>query len=252
MAAANRRGTFLTSLGERSGAARRDLHEPLNLVPFDAWAVFLGRARGGRRRHRSPQRHQLRACRQPGNAPYTGGSTNSFAYGRGQVVPSYNIGKMEVTTSQWVDFMNAAFESASRRSSFRISGFFRRVNGERWVPRPPTPGDSGRRSRPGEGNYPVGNISWYMAAMYCDWLCNGKNTTRSAFLNGAYDVSTFINPGQRPVAHTPGAQCWIPPLMSRSRPCTYDPNKNGPGQGGYWLCRPRATRPRSTRPPACW
>jgi hypothetical protein len=30
-----------------------------------------------------------------------------------------------------------------------------------------------------------------MAAMYCNWLHNNQSTDRQAFLNGAYDVSTF-------------------------------------------------------------
>ena len=38
---------------------------------------------------------------------------------------------------------------------------------------------------------PVGDISWRVAAMYCKWLHNDKRTDRAAFLNGAYDVSTF-------------------------------------------------------------
>jgi len=38
---------------------------------------------------------------------------------------------------------------------------------------------------------PVGDISWRVAAMYCNWLHNDKRNDRAAFLNGAYDVSTF-------------------------------------------------------------
>src|SRR5690606_14576419 len=47
----------------------------------------------------------------PGNAPWAGnGTAGDFAIGRGSVGYNYHIGRMEVTTSQWVEFFNAAFD----------------------------------------------------------------------------------------------------------------------------------------------
>src|SRR5579862_2644532 len=46
-----------------------------------------------------------------GNAPWAGnGTAGDQAIGHGQVNYDYSIGKYEVTTSQWVDFFNAAFD----------------------------------------------------------------------------------------------------------------------------------------------
>lgn len=84
---------------------------------------------------------------------------------------------------------------------------------------------------------PVGNISWRMAAMYANWLHNDKSTDREAFLNGAYDVSTFGYSGTTftdQFAHHPTARFWIPTWDEWIKAAHYDPNRAGPGQGGYW------------------
>jgi formylglycine-generating enzyme required for sulfatase activity len=84
--------------------------------------------------------------------------------------------------------------------------------------------------------YPVGNISWRTAAIYCNWLHNGKSTDRNAFLNGAYDVSTFggsqIFTDQ--ATHNPGAKYWIPTWDEWLKAAHFDPNKNVEA-GGWWL-----------------
>jgi formylglycine-generating enzyme required for sulfatase activity len=65
----------------------------------------------------------------------------------------------------------------------------------------------------GRENIPVGDISWRTAAMFCNWLNAGQSSDRSAFLQGAYDTSTFgtINGVfTDQAAHSPGARYWIP------------------------------------------
>src|SRR5690242_16533343 len=56
----------------------------------------------------------------PGNAPWPGnGTLPDAAVGRGGVDHAYKIGRYEVTTSQWADFFNAAFDRpASDRLPF--------------------------------------------------------------------------------------------------------------------------------------
>jgi len=76
--------------------------------------------------------------------------------------------------------------------------------------------------------------------MYANWLCNNKGSDRSAFLNGAYDVSTFgFTPGgifTDQLTHNPGAQYWIPTWDEWLKAAHYDPNKlNTDGtRGGWW------------------
>jgi len=94
---------------------------------------------------------------------------------------------------------------------------------------------------PGNEMIPVGDISWRMAAIYANWLHNDKSTARSAFLNGAYDVSTFgyINGdvATDQAAHHPSARYWIPTLDEMIKASHHDlskPNLDGT-TGGYWL-----------------
>lgn len=142
-----------------------------------------------------------------GNAPWAGnGTPGDRAVGRGSVGYEYKIGRFEVTTAQWVEFYNAAFD---RPANDRLPHL---IPPDHWGASgamPHTPG--GRRWSVPAGNemIPVGNISWRMAAMYCNWLSNDKSADRSAFLNGAYDVGTFGYVGnvftdQR--EHNPGAR----------------------------------------------
>ncbi len=172
----------------------------------------------------------------PGNAPWAGnGTPNDRAIGRGGVNYEYSIGRFEVTTSQWVQFFNAAYDRPQAQ----------------WLPHlipptfwgaqsttPNTPG--GRRWTVPAGNemLPVGNISWRMAAMYCNWLHNNKSTDRQAFLNGAYDVSTFGYVGSNftdQLTHHPDARYWIPTWDEHLKASHYDPHRFGPEQGGWWL-----------------
>jgi formylglycine-generating enzyme required for sulfatase activity len=92
----------------------------------------------------------------------------------------------------------------------------------------------------GNAMLPVGGISWHTAAIYCNWLCNGKSQAASAFMNGAYDVSTFGYQGSSGIftdqlVHNANAQYWIPTLDEWIKAAHYDPNRNGPSQGGWWL-----------------
>jgi hypothetical protein len=173
-----------------------------------------------------------------GNQPWMGnGTVGDRAIGRGGVSYEYNIGRFEVTTAQWTEFFNAAYDRPAndRIPWLSVPNF--------WGAAPTTPTTpGGQRWTVPAGNEmrPVGNISWRLAAIYCNWLQSGKSTSREAFLNGVYDVSTF---GPRPnqpgfgdqVTHLPDARYWIPTWDELLKASHYDPNENGPGQGGWWV-----------------
>ena len=172
----------------------------------------------------------------PGTNPPTPGDR---AVGRGGVNYEYSIGKFEVTTAQWVEFFNAAYD----RPDAQLPHLF---PPSVWGAQPaPANNPGGRRWRVPAGNemIPVGNISWRMAAMLCNWYHNGKATNREAFLSGAYDVSTFgAVPGFPGIfsdqfARSPGARYFIPSWDEWLKAAHYDPNKlNGDGsRGGWWL-----------------
>ncbi|MBX3386790.1 MAG: SUMF1/EgtB/PvdO family nonheme iron enzyme [Phycisphaeraceae bacterium] len=171
----------------------------------------------------------------PGNAPWMGdGTPQDRAIGRGAVNYEYRIGRFEVTTAQWVEFYNAAFD---RPADDRIPHL---IPPDHWgaVGTAPTvPG--GQRWRVPDGNEyrAVGDISWRMAAIYCNWLHNDKATNREAFLSGAYDVSTFgidDNGFTDQAARSPGAKYFIPTWDEWLKAAHYDPNRHGQDQGGWW------------------
>ena len=88
---------------------------------------------------------------------------------------------------------------------------------------------------PGNAMLPVGNISWRMAAMYCIIL-NNKNTDRSAFMNGAYDATTFGYSGTvftDQLTHNPGAQYWIPTWDEWLKAAHWSPTN--PNHNGWYL-----------------
>jgi formylglycine-generating enzyme required for sulfatase activity len=168
-----------------------------------------------------------------------GRATDGLATGRsaaGRVDYEYSIGRFEVTTAQWTEFFNAAFD---RPESDRIPHVF---PPQAWGAVPATPSTPGglRWTVPaGREMRPVGGITWRTAAIYTNWLNSGKRTDREAFLSGAYDVSTFgFDANFRftdQQTHTPGARYWIPKWDEMIKASHWDPNRFGDGQPGYWL-----------------
>ena len=172
-----------------------------------------------------------------GNQPWrntSGGYTR--VDGRGSVGYEYRIARFEVTTAQWAEFLSAV---SARPESEAIP----------FISSPSTwggavdPSDTGPGRRyvalPGREMAGVGNISWRTAAIYCNWLHNDKSSDRSAFMSGAYDVSTFGYVGESSVftdqlTRSTGARFFIPTMDEWVKAAHYDPNRNGPGQGGWW------------------
>jgi sulfatase modifying factor 1 len=171
----------------------------------------------------------------PGNAAWQGGGDSN---GKGAVAYEYRIGRLEVTTSQWAEFFNAALDRpANDRLPHVVAPSIWGATGTT----PQSPG--GRRWNVPAGNEmrPVSGLTWRTAAMYANWLHNDKSTDRSAFMNGAYDVSTFgyLNDGSLftdQLTRSPGARYWIPSIDEWMKAAHYDPAKqNSDGSlGGWW------------------
>ena len=180
------------------------------------------------------------------NAAYGGSDPfNIGVTGRGSVGYEYSIGRFEVTTAQWVEFYNAVYARADA-ISFPAQTL--------WTPtiwgavRDTSYTGPGTRYRvnPNVANaamLPVGGISWRTAAVYCNWLHNNKSSNASAFLNGAYDVSTFS--GGFPTftdqaSRSAGARYWIPSWDEWMKAAHYDPNRlNSDGSVGGWWTYPQ-------------
>lgn len=176
-----------------------------------------------------------------GNRAYDGPDPQGLVTGRGSVGYEYRISKLEITTSQWMEFVNtfrARADAVSNSIVYAPTHWGAELD--------PTYTGPGRRYRlsssvPNAGMLPVGGIDWREAARFTNWLCNSKSTALSALDNGAYDTSTFgyTSPGifsDQPT-HNPGAQFWIPTLDEWLKAVHYDPSATGSNgeQGRWWL-----------------
>lgn len=190
----------------------------------------------------SPDGYDWVTVGDPGNQPWLGfNDPISPTYGRGSVPYEYRIGRTEVTTAQWVEFLNSAM---ARPDSLGFA--------PQWWTTPVWWGamDDPAYSGPGRrfvvrsdisdaGMLPVSGISWRMAAVLCNWLHNDKSEARDAFMTGAYDVNTFAPAGgigefTDQATRSPGAKYWIPSLDEHMKASHYDPHRHGPGQAGWW------------------
>jgi len=167
----------------------------------------------------------------PGNAAYPGDKYGPLA-GRGSVPYEYRIGRLEVTTGQWLEFVNTFINRTASGSDFGDATFWgarRDLSGHRF------------ELMPGFDNaalIPVYGISWRSAAMYANWLHNAKSSDLAAIASGAYDISTFSTNADGTfndqLTHSPGAKYWIPTLDEWIKAAHYDPARYGPGQPGWW------------------
>lgn len=188
----------------------------------------------------------------PGNAAWGGnGTLGDSAVGRGSVGYEYRIGRMEVTSAQWAEFFSAAFNRPvnDRIPHVGLPEFWGASSAAGTVP-----GGVRFVTSSATANLPAGGISWRTAAIYCNWLHNGKSTDRLAFLSGAYDVSTFSYFGnifQDQAAHSPGARYYIPTWDEWLKAVHYDPNKtNADGSvGGWWSWANSSEQPPVYGPP---
>lgn len=166
-----------------------------------------------------------------GNPGYNGFDPFGRLSDRGGVDYEYRISQTEVTSAQYAEFLNARVDAGIPIHDIfgpRYGGVGYSSSTGRW-------GVS-----PGGELLPVGGVSWQSAAIFMNWLHNDKGTDPSDFLSGAYDVSTFGRDPNDPASFTDqstrsaGAKFWIPSLDEWTKAAHWDPNKNGPGQGGYW------------------
>lgn len=175
------------------------------------------------------------------NPAYPGGpvALGSPRAGRGSVGYEYRIARTEVSTAQYLEFLNIVDRFAPDLAEHTLqpilwgAGYvIGQPQGERWR----------LGTIPNAERIPVGGISWRSAAMYINWLCNDKQPTLAALQNGAYDTSTFgqvdptnpFSPFTDQLTHSPGAKYWIPSLDEWMKAAHYDPNRNGPNQPGWW------------------
>jgi len=193
--------------------------------------------------------------RAPGNPPMLIFNFDApDAYGRGGVPYEFRIGRYEVTTAQWMEFANVVYAvpTGTRSPFLARSGpaFWGAVNDLAYT-------GPGRRWKladlPNAAMMPVFGLSPRECALFCNWLHNGKSGDPASILTGAYDSSTW---GMGPqgsmtdqIPHLPGARFWIPTVDEMMKACHYDPNRFGPGVGGWWTQKNGRNEPSVAGPP---
>lgn len=163
----------------------------------------------------------------PGNPAYQG-NIQGVGTGRGSVDYTYRMSKMEVSSGQWLEFIQFAAPLVGDPTfgAPDLWGYLNLAPGV-YIPNAPYPEQT-----------PVQGITWREAAMYANWMHNGQAKTLDAIMNGAYDVSTFGDNPDGSVSdqrtRNPDAKFWIPSLDEWLKAAHWDPNKNGEGDGGWW------------------
>jgi len=167
-----------------------------------------------------------------GNEPWRGPPFSSIVEGRGSVGYEYRISKLELTTGQYLEFFNTFAPYDLQLAHDLTPGTW----GATDINTPHTHFEL-RTDIPNAAMVPLNGISWRAAAMYCNWLHNGKATGLWAIQNGAYDTSTFGEAPDESITdqptHSPGAKFWIPTLDEWLKSAHYDPSKGD--DGGWWL-----------------
>lgn len=187
-----------------------------------------------------------------GNAGYDRDTINPYLTGRGSVAYDYRIARDEVSSGQFITFLNT-FTTQSDALAARI--------------RPPVVwGGQVDQSYSGPGTryqlrtdvahadrLPILGTNWRSAAYYINWMNNDLSTHASAIENGAYDASTFTGSSftgfSDQATHNPDARYWLPSMDEWLKAAHYDPNKDGQDQGGWWIYNNGSDTPLISGPP---
>jgi len=161
----------------------------------------------------------------PGNANDTHGD------GYGGVAHEYNIGKYEVTNTQYATFLNAVADVGDANGLYNtnmgagwhdIGGISRSgsgTGGDPWVYSP----------RANRGNRPVNYVSFWDACRFANWLHNGQSGGDTE--TGAYTLTTDGITNNTVIRNAD----WKRAVTSEDewyKAAYYDPNK--PGGAGCW------------------
>ncbi|MBU6387461.1 MAG: SUMF1/EgtB/PvdO family nonheme iron enzyme [Planctomycetes bacterium] len=152
--------------------------------------------------------------------------------GRGSVPYRYRISKYEITTSQWVRFLNAKGKSQPDGGLWN-NDMDKALSGD-------GPRCEIKRSGPsGAYNYqvaedfadcPVSHVSFLDACRFCNWLHNGQADGDTE--TGAYTLNGYWGTDGRKIQRNPGAKFFIPTEDEWYKAAYYDPSKSG--GAGYW------------------
>jgi len=154
------------------------------------------------------------------------GSPNNLAdsTGYGSVDHAYKIGKYEITTSQYTEFLNAV--AATDPYGLYHMDMWTHYSGCR-IQRHGDPDSYSYTVDANRANRPVNRISFWDAARFANWLHNGQPTgmpDSTTTEDGAYALDGYAGTDGRTIAHNPEARFWIPTEDEWYKAAYYDPD----------------------------
>lgn len=155
------------------------------------------------------------------------------ANGHGAVSYRYRISKYEITTAQWVAFLNKKGKSESDGGLWsndmdkELSGQGPRCE----IKRSGQPGAYQYHVSEQYANRPVNHVSFIDACRFCNWLHNGQGDGDTE--TGAYTLHGYWGTDGRRIRRNPGARYFVPTEDEWYKAAYYDPAK--PGGAGYWV-----------------
>jgi formylglycine-generating enzyme len=170
------------------------------------------------------------------------------ATGYGKVDYTYRIGKYDVTSAQYCEFLNAVAKTDTYglyHSGMAIVG----GGWERCGCGIVQSGDSGNYAYsvlPGFENFPVNDVTWGDAARFSNWLQNGQPTCAEGAgttETGAYTMNGKTSHADlMTITRNAGATYFLPSQNEWYKAAFY---KGGSTDAGYWLYPTRSNDPPS-------
>ncbi|MEN0021534.1 MAG: SUMF1/EgtB/PvdO family nonheme iron enzyme [Planctomycetota bacterium] len=166
----------------------------------------------------------------PGNEPFEF-DTSLGTIQWGEVEYRYRIGRTEITTQQWMTFLNTFATQDALWEDIVLPFAWGAVDdpgyngpGRRWMLNP---------NNPDAALVPV-DMGWFDAARFANWMHNGQSSDPASLNSGVYDASLFNLFDAPLITRAADAKYWIPSIDEWIKAAHYDPNRFGPGEGGYW------------------
>jgi len=154
--------------------------------------------------------------------------------GRGAVAYTYEIGKNQVTYTEYAEFLNAvAADDTHSLYSSSMGGFTRGG-----ITRSGSPGSYSYTVKTNMANKPVVYVNFWKAARFTNWLHNGQPTgaqDNSTTEDGAYTLGGVTNPDNLSVHRNVGSQWFIPDENEWYKAAYHQPASQGGDVDDYWM-----------------
>jgi formylglycine-generating enzyme len=149
----------------------------------------------------------------------------------GAVSYTYAIGKYEVTAGQYTEFLNAKATVTDPYALYNTSmsdptNYVLGCN----IQRHGSPDNYAYSVASDWANRPVNYVSFWDAARFTNWLCNGQGNGDTE--TGAYTLNGYLGTDGGTIARNASAKYWIPSEDEWYKAAYYDPSKSG--GAGYW------------------